>query len=262
MNASVRHPRGAPPIRLVQFSDCHVQGTPGAVYRGVDSRQTLAECLAVVRSYGPDLLIGTGDLSEDYSEASYHYLKHVLTPVGCPFLTLPGNHDDASSQQRIMVHCPVDRALVHDVGSWRLVLLNSAVSGEVPGSLSREMLSSLETALGSRPGPKAVFLHHQPLPVGSPWIDRYALKHPERLWEVLDAASDIQLVAWGHIHQPFTAVRNKVRLLGSPSTAVNSLPGREKLTPDPRGPACRWLELADDGSFETGVLGKGWSEDV
>ena len=74
----------------------------------------------------------------------------------------------------------------------------------------------------------------------------------------MDRHPNVRIVAWGHIHQPFSARRGSVALLGAPSTVANSLPGREKFTLDARGPACRWFDLAQDGSFETGLLGEGW----
>jgi Icc protein len=56
------------------------------------------------------------------------------------------------------------------------------------------------------------------------------------------------------VHQDFEMVRNGVLLLGSPSSAVNSLPNAERFTLDLGGPAARWLELAADGAVATGLL--------
>ena len=154
------HAGEARPLRLVQFSDCHVHGDPDERYRGVDSRRTFIECLSMIAEYQPDLLIGTGDLSEDYSEASYRFLADQLAETGISYLTLPGNHDTAPLQRQVLGQCPVEQAVFHDFGTWRLVLLNSAVDGEVPGTLSDVMLGSLEQALRAWNGPKAVFLHH------------------------------------------------------------------------------------------------------
>jgi Icc protein len=248
----------ARPFRLVQFSDCHVSGVSGARYRGIDPRTSFEQVLLSVLQWEPDLLVGTGDLSEDYSEDSYRYLLGSLEASGIPFLSLPGNHDLPDLQRRVLGDCPVDEPVVRDIADWRLVLLNSAVEGDIPGHLTDRMLAGLAEALQDTIRPKLVFLHHQPLPVGSLWIDRYPLREPERLWRLLDQREDVRVVTWGHIHQPFTAWRGHISLLGAPSTAANSLSGREKFTVDPRGPACRWFELSSNGHFETGLLGPGW----
>jgi len=92
------------------------------------------------------------------------------------------------------------------------------------------------------------------VPVGSPWIDRYPLLNAEEFWAVLDRHPGVRAVVWGHVHQAFDQNRGGVRLLSCPSSASNSLPGQEKFTRDPAGPACRWLDLASDGTIDTGIL--------
>ena len=61
-------------------------------------------------------------------------------------------------------------------------------------------------------------------------------------------------MTWGHIHHPFDTTRKGVRLLGAPSSVANSLPNKQKFTLDLAGPACRWIELVEDGSVETGIM--------
>ena len=95
--------------------------------------------------------------------------------------------------------------------------------------------------------------YHQPLATGSAWIDRYALQQGDEFLRSLDSLNGLRCVVWGHIHHDFRAERDGVAMLGAPSTAVNSLPGMEQFTPDPKGPACRWLELAPDGAVHTGI---------
>jgi len=250
-------PRDALPLRLVQISDCHVSADSAAIYRGIDPRANFETLLQTVAAWRPQLLLVTGDLAEDGSQAAYRYLAGHLGRLGVPVLTLPGNHDLPEGQAEVFGHCPVRDPLVHDAGGWRLILLNSVAEGQVPGKLSTRMLDGLEKALDASARPTAVFLHHPPLPVGSPWIDKYPLLEPERLWAVLDKRDAVRFVAWGHVHQAYDAMRGRIRLLGAPSSAANSLPGQARFTHDPAGPACRWCGLRADGEFETGILAPG-----
>ena len=87
--------------------------------------------------------------------------------------------------------------------------------------------------------------------VNSPWIDKHRLLEPEPLLELIDHYADIKAVIWGHVHQVFEVDRNGVAMLGSPSSAINAVPGTGKFTPDILAPACRWLELRGDGSLKT-----------
>jgi Icc protein len=100
-------------------------------------------------------------------------------------------------------------------------------------------------------------LHHQPVPVNSPWIDCYPLENAVAFWDLIDRHPQVRCVTWGHVHQDFRARRGNAELLSAPSTAANSLPDRDSFTLDLGGPACRWLELDANGRIETGLLRAG-----
>jgi Icc protein len=241
-------------VKLVQVSDCHVSADGQALYRGINPRHNFEKLLDRIRSWQPDALILTGDLSEDASKASYAYLAGTLSTLDVPVWTLPGNHDHPQSQQKYFPETAVAEPLVQQAGEWRLVLLNSSVEGAIHGAFSESVLTSLEQELAPGDVPAIVALHHQPLPVGGPWIDRYALRDADALWRVLDRAPCVKAVIWGHVHQGFDSVRGHIRLLGAPSSAANSLPGCERFTHDETGPACRLLELCENGILKTGLL--------
>ena len=84
--------------------------------------------------------------------------------------------------------------------------------------------------------PALVFVHHQPLPVGSPWIDKYPLIEPERLWQRLDPQI-VRIVAFGHVHQAFSGMKDGIACLSAPSTVANSQPGMARFTLGPDGTA-------------------------
>jgi len=240
--------------RIVQLTDCHVSADDGALYRGINPRRSLEALLTEVKTFSPDLVIATGDLAEDASAVAYTWLAGVLAELGRPVLALPGNHDDPALLQAHFTATTVDSPLAVKQGGWQLVLLNSAVENEVPGGLTPRQLEQLDGVLASSGLPTLVALHHQPLAVGSLWIDRYPLLEPEPFWKVLSRHPSVRLVTWGHIHHAVALEREGISALGSPSTVSNSLPGQDKFTHDPAGPACRWFELERDGRFATGLL--------
>jgi Icc protein len=252
-------------VNIVQLSDCHVTGEVGRTYRGSDPRASLEAIIDAVLDWNPDLVLATGDFSEDASAASYAYLAEQFSRLPMPVLGTPGNHDTAEGLRVCLPRSAVDELLTFPSAdelsesagddAWQLMLLGSAKPGEIGGRFEDRQLDEFEAALGTGQGPVLVALHHQPWPVGSPWIDRYALAAPERFHAILAAHPRVRLVLWGHVHQ---AVRLEVGEgqvgLGAPSTVSNSLPGRPRFTVDPAGPACRWLRLAENGSFATGLL--------
>ena len=242
-------------IRIAQVTDCHLPADPKQAYRGIDPYKNLKTLLQKVKSLKPDLMLATGDLSEDGSLASYLALRKLFSRIGAPVLALPGNHDDAALLAQVFPGSPVDAVSVTDHGGWQIIRLNSCLPGKPYGRISEVSVAGLKNVLQRDAGrPRLLAIHHQPLVSGSPWIDKYRLFEPDALLQIVDHYTDIKAVVWGHIHQVFEALRNGTVMLGSPSSAINGLPGAEKFTPDRCGPACRWLELKMDGAVRTEIV--------
>ena len=252
-------------LKIVQLSDCHVTGEPGQTYRGSDPRASLEAIIGVILTWNPDIVLATGDLSEDASEASYAFLADQFGRLPMPILGTPGNHDTDQGVRRCLSRSADDTLLPYrqTTGSdrspgrspWELLLLGSAKPGEIGGRFEDQQLDEFERALQDGHGPALVALHHQPWPVGSPWIDRYALTAPERFRELVRDHPRVRLVLWGHVHQAVRLDLGEGQVgLGAPSTVSNSLPAMQRFTVDPAGPACRWLELSPNGEFRTGLL--------
>ena len=241
-------------ILIAQITDCHLPADPQQKYRGIYPHENLKTQLKKVKLLKPDLLLASGDLSEDGSLASYEALQRYFKPLGIPVLALPGNHDDANLLAETFPGSPTDKISVSEHGPWQIIRLNSSLPGKPEGRLSEEMLAELETHLENhKSSPCLIAVHHQPVTVGSPWIDKYPLIEPHAFLQIVDQHPDVKAVVWGHVHQVFETDRNGTAMLGSPSSAINGLPGARKFTEDPAGPAYRWLELKEDGTLLTGL---------
>jgi Icc protein len=249
----------ARPVRVIQVSDCHVPQDPATPYRGLNADRNLASLLPAMRHWQPDLILLTGDVSEDGSAAAYGRVSAHLSTVGAPVVALPGNHDDPAVMRRYFPVGPWSGPHADKARNWQLLLLDSTVPGRVSGELDSGTLERLDWLLrASTASHVLVALHHQPVPMGSEWIDRYSLEQPSALLDLLDRHSRVRCVTWGHVHQGFEAQRKGMVLLGSPSTVANSLPDTEKFALDLTGPACRWLELGLDGKVSTGMMRAGY----
>jgi len=242
-------------ILIAQITDCHLPADPQQRYRGINPYENLKALLKKVETLEPDLVLASGDLSEDGSRASYEALQQMLKPLDVPVLALPGNHDDADLLAKMFPGSPVDKISVSEHGPWQVIRLNTCLPGKPEGRLGEKVLTELENQLLSNARqPRFIALHHQPVTVGSPWIDKYRLFDPEDFLYLLDQYPAVKVVAWGHVHQVFEINRNDTALLGSPSSAINSLPGAQKFTADPAGPACRLLELKPDGALASDIV--------
>jgi len=241
--------------KIIQISDCHVSADREADYRGQNADCNLQKLLPVMRAWDPDLVLLTGDVSEDASPAAYARVATMTGTVGAPLLALPGNHDNPEVMRDSFPLGPWHGPFARESGPWLLVLMDSTVRGGIAGSFSQQTMERFDTLLrGSNAEFVLVALHHQPVPVNAPWIDRFALGNPDLFFQFTDRDSRIRCITWGHVHQDFRSQRNGVNLLGAPSTVANSLPQTRRFTLDLEGPACRWLTLGEDGGVETGLL--------
>lgn len=243
--------------RLLQISDPHIYADPEGNLLGQKTRLTLELVLNLAQAnYGvADRVLLTGDLAQDASPLAYRYLAERCGRLRLPCHALPGNHDDPAGMTQILRDGPIDTKRHQiDCSSWNLIMLDSTLAGEESGHLAEGQLKRLTRALTARPqAPALVALHHQPVQVGSPWLDDLALNNPEDLFAILDRQPQVRGIVFGHVHQAFTAERKGVVLLGAPSTCIQFLPGSTDFAIDQATPGFRWLELHPNGAIDTGI---------
>jgi Icc protein len=203
-----------------------------------------------------NLLLATGDLSNDASATAYRRLASRLDTLGLPNAWLAGNHD---SRQQMLDSVGTRRLprLVR-LGSWALVLLDSSVPGQVGGTLGEAELQLLQELLRQAQDAKhlIVCVHHQPVPVGCEWLDEQQISDCDELIGILAGEKRLRAVVWGHVHQAFEgsdARLPNVRLLSAPSTCIQFAPGSSDFKLDSTMPGYRWFELHPDGRVATGV---------
>ena len=98
-----------------------------------------------------------------------------------------------------------------------------------------------------------ICMHHQPIPMGSVWLDRIGLQDAKSFLDIIDRHNQVRGVVWGHVHQASDRDRNGVRFLSTPSTCSQFLPDSEFFTLDSRPPGLRWLALEPNGQITTEV---------
>lgn len=242
-------------VLLVQLSDSHLFADADGKLLGMDTCDSLQRVIQQVLEEQPqiDLILATGDLSQDGSEASYQRFRQLTAAFGTPSRWLAGNHDETPPMQAA---CKGSELLepVIDVGAWRIVMLDSSIPGAVPGFLADDQLELLERTLDEAPQRHhLVCLHHHPVPIGCKWMEPIGLRNADALFAILDRHPQARAVLWGHIHQEFDQMRGNLRLLASPSTCVQFAPGSEDFQVGNEAPGYRWLRLHADGGLDTGV---------
>lgn len=242
-------------VLLVQLTDSHLFSEAGNRLLGMDTAESLQRVVDLVLDEQPqvDLVLATGDLSQDGSVASYRLFRQLSERIPAPFRWCPGNHDEQIAMREATRETEM-LLPVMDIAGWRVIMLDTLVEGAVFGLLGDDQLALLERALAGASGRHVLIcLHHHPVAIGSQWMDAIGLHNSEQLFEIIDRHDTVRALIWGHIHQEFDGQRRGVRLLASPSTGVQFAPRSEDFQVDSLAPGYRWLRLHADGSLDTGV---------
>lgn len=244
------------PLKLLQFTDTHLYAGGDGALLGINTQDSLRAVLGLARGrhWPADLVLATGDLVHDGTPRGYERFLEHFTGLGMPVYCLPGNHDEGRALRTHLVHPEVQWTPQVIRDSWLICLLDTSMPDSEGGHLAESELERLDAVLGEYPGHHAlVCLHHQPLPVGSTWLDTMAVDNGDAFFAVLDRHPNVRGVLWGHVHQDFRQRRNGVELIATPSTCIQFAPRSEDFAIDVIPPGYRWLRLHADGRIETGV---------
>lgn len=243
------------PIRIIQISDIHVFANREAALLGVKTQESFDAVAALLQREKMDLIILSGDLSQDGSEDSYTYVANKLKEFNVPIYCVPGNHDDA----KIMAHVyPRETISNHKhivLKNWHIILLNSQVPGAVHGYLDAAELKYLQHCLQTYPEHHAIVLfHHQPVLIHCKWLDNIGLKNAEELWQLLASYPKVNSVIYGHIHQVNEQTVNGIKCYSAPATCFQFMRNQDEFGLENLPPGYRWYDLHADGHLETGVV--------
>ena len=233
-------------VGVLQVSDVHL--TTSALPDGADDPlERLDRVLAAARDrYGrPDLVVASGDLTDDGSHEASERLGERLRALEAPVVAVPGNHDDPRVVAEVFG--PAEAL----VGAWRVVGIDTSRPRQMHGTADPDAVAARLDALDDRP--TLLVLHHPPTaPSTNPW---FQLDGAAELVEVLARRRHVKAVLGGHLHQPFEAEVDGVPVLGGPSTWVGIRHDGDayEVGGDERTGA-RWLALHDDGTFTTELL--------
>ncbi|HYK52808.1 MAG TPA: phosphodiesterase [Candidatus Eremiobacteraceae bacterium] len=244
------------PVRkpyVVQISDTHLFEDPSTRLWGIAPEHHADEVIDAVIAVAPEpeLVLVTGDCSGDGSLASYERLGKKIARFDAPACFLPGNHDDAALMAQHLMNRTLDKeklCFTYDAAGWRFIMLDSSVRGEDAGCIGDAQREWLRNTLASAPlKPVIIAVHHNPVPVGSQWLDTMTISDGAALLAILDTAPQVKAVLFGHVHQDFEDYRDGTLYASVPSTFFQFKPrskdfGRD----DGRAAGARLVRLGDD----------------
>jgi 3',5'-cyclic-AMP phosphodiesterase len=189
---------------IAQISDIHIGG-PNAG-SGERLSQAIDEINAMSRV--PDLVLLTGDVTQNGAPAEWDELQARLSALRPRCEVMPGNHDSTIAE--LAGHRSIE------VGDLHVVLVDSSV-----GEFVDDDAAWLDQELAEHPDhPTAIAIHHPPFETGIWWMDCVGLVGAERFERVVRRHPHVRHVMSGHIHRPIVTAWAGCLLTVCPSTSV------------------------------------------
>lgn len=209
--------------KLVWLTDTHLVAPDAAWPAGVDPLAALRRCLdGVRRLHGDaDRIVVSGDLVQLRHEAAYGLLRAELESLRIPLRVLAGNHDDRAALAAAFPGAATGGFIqsAEVIGDTAVIYLDTvAGDGGHHGELCAARLEWIgEQVEAAGDGQLLVFLHHPPVDIGVPALDRLKLRHAGALAEALARRRVPTHLFFGHVHRnvcgswaghPFAALKS------------------------------------------------------
>lgn len=219
-------------LRILHLSDTHLMDG-GVLHQGtVDTVAAYRFTLESFANAGPlDLVVLSGDVSDDGSPASYRTLRSLTGDFAAQHGAVPiyamGNHDQRAGFREVLgdghpgtsntgaqsgVELLGDLAAeppitgISHVAGYRVITLDSSVPGRTHGRVDGEQLAWLRAELATDYGHgTVVVIHHPPVEPVTALHHGIELMNDAALAEVL-AGTDTVAILSGHYHHHLTDV--------------------------------------------------------
>jgi len=158
----------------------------------------------------PDVLILTGDLTDEHWQEGYKQIADRLNQQNYPSLILPGNSDDRCLMRSVWdenkwAHDAQGETLhlIHNSGDIRLIGLDSTIDNKDYGSVT-DHLEWLDNQLSDAGSPPSLlFLHHHVFASGIPTLDETMCRGITEMENLIRRApARLLAISTGHVHRP------------------------------------------------------------
>lgn len=202
-----------------EYDECE-KGYKAIFHKMTNPSVLLKECMEEALKEPVDLVVVTGDLTENGDADDYRELKHLMEQSlqGTPYVLALGNHDVKSAFwegwfEEKRGNIPYNT--VSDLEEAAIISFDSSVEGNPDGEISVEQIEWLEEQIHALNGKPYILITHHHFMKEQGVVPPVVC--PKRLRKVL-AESNIAGILCGHTHHHFTS-----RYEGIPYFTTNSL---------------------------------------
>lgn len=242
-------------LLCIQLTDIHLFANSQQKLLGIPTAESLQQVINLINTEHPhiDLVIVTGDISQDGSLASYQLFQQQIKKINAHSLWTAGNHDNFSVIKEL-ADFQSHLTIQYDLGEkWRVHMLNSQVIGENYGKLSKSQLENLLKSFQSTDRFHLIGIHHPAFATSALWLNDIRLQESWDLLDCLEYFLNANVVLCGHVHQVVELYYRGTYLFSSPSTCFQFAPDSKQFTLDNLTPGYRWIKLFNDGRIDTGI---------
>ena len=212
---------------IAQISDMHVVET-GKLCNGlIPSNDMLIEAIERINFHSPtiDLIIASGDLTNNGTIEEYIALSKILDSANSPVLLIPGNHDNRENLRKVFSYhnyIPNHGNISYLIENYpiKFIGIDTSIQGMPGGEVSNEQIKWLDKTLKKLVNfPVIIFMHHPPFKTGIWWMDAIGLKGVKKFENVISKYSNIKAVLAGHLHRQIQSLFAGTIGYIAPSTA-------------------------------------------
>lgn len=214
---------------IAHLTDLHVRPHGLPAYRTAETNMLTERALDAVLALDPrpDLVLITGDLTDNGLPTEYENLKRMLSRLPMPVWLIPGNHDRRENLKSMLADFPglsqhpQFAQWATDLGPVRMIGLDTVVPGSGAGRLCAERLAWLEERLAEdTTKPTIVAMHHPAFVCGIHHMDRINLIEGTAEFEaIIRRNPQVVRILAGHHHRPIQALFAGTLAMVGPSVA-------------------------------------------
>lgn len=204
----------SPEFKIAHITDIHLPADRASRVHDADTYDVLARMLSKIAEAKPDMVLVTGDISDDGGVEPYAALNQLLEPFPNT-MVIPGNHDLCPGYSKYFEDAPYQ---VRKMNGWTFLALNTAEL-----TISNDTISACQRIMEEE---DRVFLatHHPLVTVGTPFFDEmFALEDRDERWRQLKPYPSLKAAVFGHIHFRHHSQEGHVQVIGTPAVSFEIL---------------------------------------
>jgi Icc protein len=234
-------------IKIAQITDFHLC-EHNNLLNASDPEDNLKNVMLDIEKRNFDIILCTGDLSEDGSIKSYLKIKKILSGIDIPVFIIPGNHDHYQNMEETLNHKNIIFNRKLSIGTWDIIPLKTCVHGEPYGYVTKADIELVEYEISKNTNNKIIVMHHNPIKTDG-FMDQYMIKNDVELIDFLIQNDCIKGVFFGHIHQNLDKKIESILFLGTLSTCFNIKSNTKELSIVKNLYGYREIELLKNGEI-------------